>query len=561
MDNYNENINEVTEESVNVTASQTENTVNQDYTEHVQPEPVQPEHTQQATAEQPVEQQTTQQSAYQGDYTYQWQSSQWQSQQPNQSYVVYEQPTQKKQKKQKVKKEKSSRTPWGAMVALALCCAILGGGVGSAVTTALVSSDNSIVSTSSSSNGSTTSGTIINTSSHSNEVVLNEVEEGEEMTAAEVYANNVNATVGITTSITTNYFGYTTTSAASGSGFIISSDGYILTNYHVVEDSSSITVSLYNDESYSATLIGYDESNDIAVLKIEAEGLSTVTLGDSDALNVGDSVVAIGNPLGELTFSLTAGVVSALNRSVTLSTGTTMELIQTDCAINSGNSGGALFNMYGEVVGITNAKYSSSSSSEASIDNIGFAIPINTVKDIVYSIIETGTYEKSYIGVTVTDVTTSTYYSTGITSGAVVYSVTEGAPADEAGLEVGDIITKADDTEITGASSLSSYVGSLNVGDELVLEVYRDGETRVIVVTVGSTTQSALPDSSTTESETDTDTDSDSQSGSQSGGQSDGSSSWSDMFGDMFGNFGFGGGSSSGSDSGSGSGSGSGGRV
>ncbi|MCD8345407.1 MAG: trypsin-like peptidase domain-containing protein [Oscillospiraceae bacterium] len=561
MDNYNENINEVTEESVNVTASQTENTVNQDYTEHVQPEPVQPEHTQQATAEQPVEQQTTQQSAYQGDYTYQWQSSQWQSQQPNQSYVVYEQPTQKKQKKQKVKKEKSSRTPWGAMVALALCCAILGGGVGSAVTTALVSSDNSIVSTSSSSNGSTTSGTIINTSSHSNEVVLNEVEEGEEMTAAEVYANNVNATVGITTSITTNYFGYTTTSAASGSGFIISSDGYILTNYHVVEDSSSITVSLYNDESYSATLVGYDESNDIAVLKIEAEGLSTVTLGDSDALNVGDSVVAIGNPLGELTFSLTAGVVSALNRSVTLSTGTTMELIQTDCAINSGNSGGALFNMYGEVVGITNAKYSSSSSSEASIDNIGFAIPINTVKDIVYSIIETGTYEKSYIGVTVTDVTTSTYYSTGITSGAVVYSVTEGAPADEAGLEVGDIITKADDTEITGASSLSSYVGSLNVGDELVLEVYRDGETRVIVVTVGSTTQSALPDSSTTESETDTDTDSDSQSGSQSGGQSDGSSSWSDMFGDMFGNFGFGGGSSSGSDSGSGSGSGSGGRV
>ncbi|MCC8131353.1 MAG: trypsin-like peptidase domain-containing protein [Ruminococcus sp.] len=561
MDNYNENINEVTEESVNVTASQTENTVNQDYTEHVQPEPVQPEHTQQATAEQPVEQQTTQQSAYQGDYTYQWQSSQWQSQQPNQSYVVCEQPTQKKQKKQKVKKEKSSRTPWGAMVALALCCAILGGGVGSAVTTALVSSDNSIVSTSSSSNGSTTSGTIINTSSHSNEVVLNEVEEGEEMTAAEVYANNVNATVGITTSITTNYFGYTTTSAASGSGFIISSDGYILTNYHVVEDSSSITVSLYNDESYSATLVGYDESNDIAVLKIEAEGLSTVTLGDSDALNVGDSVVAIGNPLGELTFSLTAGVVSALNRSVTLSTGTTMELIQTDCAINSGNSGGALFNMYGEVVGITNAKYSSSSSSEASIDNIGFAIPINTVKDIVYSIIETGTYEKSYIGVTVTDVTTSTYYSTGITSGAVVYSVTEGAPADEAGLEVGDIITKADDTEITGASSLSSYVGSLNVGDELVLEVYRDGETRVIVVTVGSTTQSALPDSSTTESETDTDTDSDSQSGSQSGGQSDGSSSWSDMFGDMFGNFGFGGGSSSGSDSGSGSGSGSGGRV
>ncbi|MCD7847464.1 MAG: trypsin-like peptidase domain-containing protein [Oscillospiraceae bacterium] len=523
MDNYNDNINEVTGETVNETVENTE----------------QPQQTQNYAEPQPQSQQ-----AYQGDYTYQWQSSQ-----PQQSYVVYEQPNQKKAKKQKKeKKEKSTRTPWGAMIALALVCAILGGGIGASVT-ALVATDNSVVSTSSNADvSSTISGTVINTSSHSNEVVLNEVEAGEEMTAAEVYANNVNATVGITTSITTNYWGYTTTSAASGSGFIVSSDGYILTNYHVVEDSDSITVSLYNGESYTAALVGYDESNDIAVLKIEAEGLSTVTLGDSDALNVGDSVVAIGNPLGELTFSLTAGVVSALNRSVTLSSGSTMDLIQTDCAINSGNSGGALFNMYGEVIGITNAKYSSSSSSEASIDNIGFAIPINTVKDIVYSIIETGTYEKSYIGVTVTDVTTSVYYSTGLTSGAVVYSVTEGAPADEAGLQVGDIITKADDTEITSASSLSSYVGSLEVGDELVLEVYRDGETRVIVVTVGSTTQSALPDSTTTDSSADSGSDSDSDSGSN--GQYGSTSPW----GDIFGNFGFGGGNSgSGDNSGNGS--------
>ncbi len=482
-----------------------------------------------------------QQTAYQGDYTYQWQGTQSQTG----AYVVNDQTSDKKKQKKakKLKEKKETRTPWGAMIAIALVCAILGGGIGAAAT-ALVTTDNAVVSTSSSSSSvadTSSSETVINTSSHSNEVVLNEVEAGEEMTAAEVYANNVNATVGIVTSITTNYWGYTTTSAASGSGFIISSDGYILTNYHVIEDSDSITVSLYNGESYTATLVGYDESNDIAVLKIDAEGLSTVTLGDSDALNVGDSVVAIGNPLGELTFTLTAGVVSALNRSVTLSSGSTMDLIQTDCAINSGNSGGALFNMYGEVVGITNAKYSSSgSSSEASIDNIGFAIPINTVKEIVYSIIETGTYEKSYIGVTVTDVTTSVYYSTGITSGAVVYSVTEGAPADEAGLQVGDIITKADDTEITGASSLSSYVGSLEVGDELVLEVYRDGETRVIVVTVGSTTQSALPDSTTTDSGTDSSTDSDSDQNSGSNGQSGSTSPW----GDMFGGFGFGSGSS-----------------
>ncbi|MCD8107110.1 MAG: trypsin-like peptidase domain-containing protein [Oscillospiraceae bacterium] len=545
MDNYNDNINEVTGGAVNETEStpteeaysaQPEQTYEQTAYQQSTYQQTQYYSEQQPQQTQGYEQQGYTQQAYQGDYTYQWQSAQ-----PNTGYVVYEQPDQqkkqKKAKKMKEKKEKTSRTPWGAMIAIALVCAILGGGIGAAAT-ALVTTDSSVVPTSSGSSVTSDSGTVINTSSHTNEVILNEVEAGEEMTAAEVYANNVNATVGITTSITTNYFGYTTTSAASGSGFIISSDGYILTNYHVIEDSSKITVSLYNGESYTATLVGYDENNDIAVLKIEAEGLSTVTLGDSDSLNVGDSVVAIGNPLGELTFSLTAGVVSALNRSVTLSNDVTMELIQTDCAINSGNSGGALFNMYGEVVGITNAKYSSSSSSsEASIDNIGFAIPINTVKEIVYSIIETGTYEKSYIGVTVTDVTTSVYYSTGITSGAVVYSVTEGAPADEAGLEVGDIITKADDTEITGASSLSSYVASLEVGDELVLEVYRDGETRVIVVTVGSTTQSALPDSDTTDSSTDSDTDSNSGSDSQSGS----SSPW----GDMFGNFSFGNGNNS----------------
>ncbi len=544
MDNYNDNISDVTGGTVNETES-----IPAEEAYSAQPEQTY-EHTYQQTQGYTEQQGYTQQTAYQGDYNFQWQSSQPQ----NNAYVVYDEQTQKKARKQKKeKKEKTSRTPWGAMIAIALVCAILGGGIGAAAT-ALITTDGSVVSTSSSTSGSSSSETVINTSSHTNEVVLNEVEAGEEMTAAEVYAQNVNATVGITTSITTNYWGYETTSAASGSGFIISSDGYILTNYHVVEDGTKITVSLYNDETYIATLVGYDESNDIAVLKIDATDLQAVTLGDSDSLNVGDSVVAIGNPLGELTFSLTAGIVSALNRSVTLSSGSTMDLIQTDCAINSGNSGGALFNMYGEVVGITNAKYSSSSSSEASIDNIGFAIPINTVKEIVYSIIETGTYEKSYIGVTVTDVTTSVYYSTGITSGAVVYSVTEGAPADEAGLEVGDIITKADDTEITGASSLSTYVASLEVGDELVLEVYRDGETRVIVVTVGSSTQSALPDSDTSGTESESESDSDSNSGSNSGsnGQSDGSS-----WGDMFGNFGFGGGNNSGNGNSSGNNSGS----
>ncbi|MBP3210808.1 MAG: trypsin-like peptidase domain-containing protein, partial [Oscillospiraceae bacterium] len=203
-------------------------------------------------------------------------------------------------------------------------------------------------------------------------------EDRQPLTPAEVYEQNVNSTVGITISgQTTSRYGYGYTFQAAGSGFIITSDGYILTNYHVIADSEKVTVATYDNETYDAKVIGYDESNDIAVLKIEAEGLKPVTLGDSNSLRVGDTVLAIGNPLGELTFSLTRGIVSALSRSVAMSSGSTMSLIQTDCAINSGNSGGALFHEYGEVIGITNAKYSSSGySGEASFDNIGFAIPI-----------------------------------------------------------------------------------------------------------------------------------------------------------------------------------------
>ena len=317
------------------------------------------------------------------------------------------------------------------------------------------------------------------------------VDTGKEMTAAEVYAANVNSTVGITTSITTNYWGFQTTSAAAGSGFILTEDGYILTNYHVVENSSSITVAMYNGDTYDATLIGYDESNDVAVLKVDAEGLSPVVLGDSDNLNVGDSVVAIGNPLGELTFSLTAGLVSAKDREVTLSNSLTMDLIQTDCAINSGNSGGALFNLYGEVIGITNAKYSSSSSSStASIDNIGFAIPINHVLSIVKSIIEKGYISKPYVGVSVSDVNQQTQLY-GIPAGAAVQAVSDDSPAAKAGLQAGDVITSVNGTEITGSSDLVNLVSEAAIGDMLTMTVYRQGSTIELTVTVGEQVQSA----------------------------------------------------------------------
>ena len=313
------------------------------------------------------------------------------------------------------------------------------------------------------------------------------------MTPAEVYAANVNSTVGITTTVTTNFWGYQSTSAASGSGFILSDDGYILTNYHVVEGSGSITVSLYNSETYTAKLIGYDESNDIAVLQVNAEGLVPVVLGDSNNLNVGDSVVAIGNPLGELTFTLTTGAISAKDRKVTLSSSVTMNLLQTDCAINSGNSGGALFNLYGEVIGVTNAKYSSSGT-ETSIDNIGFAIPINSIMNIVESIIEKGYVAKPYIGISVSDISVETQQY-GIPAGAAVQSVTADSPAEQAGLKRGDVITAVNGTAVD-SNALVDLVAASNVGDTLTMSVYRQGTTVEIAVTVGEQIQSAVENES-----------------------------------------------------------------
>lgn len=370
-------------------------------------------------------------------------------------------------------------------IAICLCCALVGGVIGAGGFALGMRAGGGSVAAGHTSDvyvGQRES-TVIN---------LNYVDTSQEMTAAEVYAANVNSTVGISTTVTTNIFGFQTTTAASGSGFIISEDGYILTNYHVVEDSSSITVSLYDGSSYEAELVGYDESNDIAVLKVEADGLTPVILGDSDNMNVGDMVVAIGNPLGELTFSLTTGVVSALDRYVTLSSSISMSLIQTDCAINSGNSGGALFNLYGEVIGITNAKYSSSSSSGASIDNIGFAIPINSIRSIVESIIEKGYITSPYIGVYISDVSQEAINYYGLPEGAVVVGVVEDSPAETAGLAANDIITAVNGSAVSGSSDLSEVVGKAAAGDQLILTVYRKGETLELTVEVGEQIKSAL---------------------------------------------------------------------
>ena len=321
----------------------------------------------------------------------------------------------------------------------------------------------------------------------------------EEMTTAEIYAAYVGSTVGITVDIvSTNIFGQTVTNAAAGSGFVITEDGYILTNYHVINGASAITVTFVDGTTYSATYVGGEEANDIAVIKIKAEGLTPVVIGSSSDMLVGEQVTAIGNPLGELTFSETTGIISALDRTITMSDGRKMNMIQTDCAINSGNSGGPLFNSHGEVVGIVSAKYSSSgSASSASVEGLGFAIPMDDVADMVSELVTNGYVTgKPLLGISVGDVdeAVQTY---GVPAGAEVLVVTPGLCGEKAGLKTGDIITKINDTEVTSADELISAKNEYEVGDTVELTVYRGGET----VTVKVTLEESTPEKETMQSE------------------------------------------------------------
>ena len=321
------------------------------------------------------------------------------------------------------------------------------------------------------------------------EVNISSVNTEKEMTTAEIYAAYVGSSVGITVDIvSTNIFGQTVTNAAAGSGFVITEDGYILTNYHVIDGASAITVAFVDGKTYPATFIGGEEANDIAVIKINAQDLTPVVIGKSSDMLVGEKVTAIGNPLGELTFSETTGIISAMDRTITMSDGRQMNMIQTDCAINSGNSGGPLFNSHGEVIGIVSAKYSSGgSSTSASVEGLGFAIPMDDVADMVNELITTGYVSKPLLGISVDDVPESvkTY---GVPAGAAVIVVTPGLPGEKAGLKAGDIITKIGDTEVTTANELISAKNEYEVGDTVTLTVYRSGETLTVDVTLEEST-------------------------------------------------------------------------
>ena len=297
------------------------------------------------------------------------------------------------------------------------------------------------------------------------------------MTPSEVYASTVNSVVSINCSaVSTNIFGQQTESASSGSGFIYTADGYIVTNQHVVANASSINVTLYNGDTYPATLVGSDSDYDVAVLKIDAKDLPAVTLGSSTDVNVGDTVLAIGNPLGELTFSMSQGIVSCVNRAINVE-GTPFNMIQVDASINPGNSGGPLMNLYGEVVGIVSAKYSSYA--DTTVEGLGFAIPINDVQSIIKDIIENGSVgNKAYMAITAGTMTQqmAAQYKINATEGVFVYSVEDGGAGGKAGLKLGDVITKLNDTQITSMEDLSAAKKGFKAGDTVTLTVLRDGK-------------------------------------------------------------------------------------
>ena len=381
---------------------------------------------------------------------------------------------------------KSAKSRVGMKVAsLALVCALLGGLVGGG-TAYLVS------------NRSNSDTTEVNVSNRRpTEIQVKTVDGKTAMTDAELYAANVNSVVSINITATSdpNFFGQTTQTAGAGSGFILTPDGYIVTNYHVVGDADTVKVTLYNGDSYDAKYIGGDEDYDIAVIKIDAENLPNVTLGDSDSLNVGDHILAIGNPLGELTFSMSEGIASSVNRAIDVD-GTPFNMIQVTAAINPGNSGGPLFNEYGEVVGIVSAKYSSYS--DTTVEGLGFAIPIGDVQAIITDIMENGQVtDKPSFGITAGTMTEqmAAQYQIEQKSGAFVYSVNKGGAGEKAGLRMGDVITKVDSTDIASMEDLTAAKKGHKAGDTVTVTYFRDGSSHTTSLTFDVKADDTVQDS------------------------------------------------------------------
>lgn len=297
----------------------------------------------------------------------------------------------------------------------------------------------------------------------------------------------------VTSTKTTNFFGQSTDSAAAGTGIIVTNDGYVLTNKHVINGAHKVTVILDDGTTYEdVEVVSTDPLNDIAFLKIkDVSDLSPVTLGDSKTINVGQQVIAIGNALGEYQNTVTSGIISGTGRSVTASDGsgynteTLSDMIQTDAAINSGNSGGPLVNAAGEVIGVNTA-------TSTSAENMGFAIPISSVKGMLKQLTETGSAKRAYLGVYSVDITpeAAKAYNLPVTSGSYLYSpssysaIVKDSPAAKAGLKDKDIVTKVNGVEVGSAGSLSDLIGEYKPGDTVQLTVVRDGKEKAINVTL-----------------------------------------------------------------------------
>ena len=315
-----------------------------------------------------------------------------------------------------------------------------------------------------------------------------------------VYAANkiLPSIVGIKIEYTVNstsFFGRsgTSTATASGSGIIISDDGYILTNNHVVSSSSSesnsyyqiseatkVSVTLFNDETeYEAKIVGQDEQTDLAVIKIEKTGLTKAEFADSDDVKVGEFAMAVGNPVN-MTSTVTTGIVSAVNRKITDSDGKTYTCIQTDAAINSGNSGGALVNAQGKVIGINTLKLSGTG-----IEGIGFAIPINSTTDITSQLIQYSKVKRPYIGITGLDLNEQMAKTYKLVVGVYVKSVEDFSAAEKAGIKIGDVIIEADGKTIKSMDELNEIKNSHQIGDSIKLKVNRDGSDKELTITLG----------------------------------------------------------------------------
>ncbi|MBQ9148400.1 MAG: trypsin-like peptidase domain-containing protein [Oscillospiraceae bacterium] len=287
------------------------------------------------------------------------------------------------------------------------------------------------------------------------------------MSLQEIYAKNINSVVSISCSLPSG--------SSTGTGVIMSKDGYIVTNCHVVEDALSVSVRLTDERVFPASLVGSDAVSDLAVLLIEADGLQAAEFGDSSVLRVGDSVAAIGDPLGvEFRGTMTDGIVSAINRDVTTG-GRTLTLIQTNAALNSGNSGGPLINCYGQVIGINTLKIGAFTDS-AGVEGLGFAIPSTTVKEIVDQLIHQGYVSgRPSLGLSGESVSTFYQYYYRMPAGLYINAVEENSPADEIGIEAGDILVSVGDTRITGPDDVNTVLYNYQVGDTVNIVIYRSG--------------------------------------------------------------------------------------